>query len=367
MMIQSDAECGEHIDRISSLPCNIIETILEYMPVEDIIKTSILSRKWRYRWTSVQRLEFTNNFFEKSKHFEICSIITEVLFLHNGSIHDFILHIPPNYSIKMQCLGKWLLFLSRKDIKEIQLASLQIDPPQVPSHIFSCQDLTYLHVQGFRLPIAPNFSGFKNLTFLYLFDVIFESDTCEKMVSGCPLLRALTVSNCSGFEHINVSSPVLQYLLIECDQVMKSICLKKAKDLVNLTLWGYRLEDNFEGDWVSDFMKSLQKIEKLHLGGGYIQSKSDAVGPQMVLRGFEFNKCCFSRLQIVNITVGTAYKCALSLIRFVLAKSSSLEILNFKVGFGLNQLSTRSISRISRNLLRMKRASSRAEVKLVRH
>ncbi|MFS7906837.1 putative F-box domain, leucine-rich repeat domain superfamily, F-box-like domain superfamily [Helianthus anomalus] len=40
-------------DRISNLPQELIELILEKLTVQDAAKTSILSKTWRHRWTLV--------------------------------------------------------------------------------------------------------------------------------------------------------------------------------------------------------------------------------------------------------------------------------------------------------------------------
>lgn len=77
------------------------------------------------------------------------------------------------------------------------------------------------------------------------------------------------------------------------------------------------------------------------------------------------NSCCLSQLRKVNIRVGTAYEHALDLIRFLLANSPSLEILTFMVGFCRKQLATPTLFRISQDLLQMRRASERAEVKFL--
>jgi hypothetical protein len=81
------------------------------------------------------------------------------------------------------------------------------------------------------------------------------------------------------------------------------------------------------------------------------------------LEELEHNSCCFSQLLTVNIRVGTTdFKHAMSLIRFILANSSSLKTLAFKVDFGHEKLDPAVELSISRNLLLMERASQRARI-----
>jgi hypothetical protein len=65
----------------------------------------------------------------------------------------------------------------------------------------------------------------------------------------------------------------------------------------------------------------------------------------------------------MNIRVGTTdFKHAMSLIWFILAKSSSLKIIAFKVDFGHKKLDPAVLLSISQNLLPMERASQKARV-----
>ncbi|XP_020206135.1 F-box/FBD/LRR-repeat protein At1g13570 isoform X2 [Cajanus cajan] len=408
----------DNTDRISDLPRNVIDNILRYLSIDDLVKTSILSRKWRYMWASVPQLEFDNDFFltcECVEGIESSSIITEILLLHSGPLHKFTVHFSSEdfISVENVCINKWILFLSRKGVKVLELENLQEKPYQIPSHIFSCHDLTHIHLSNFELPPVLNFCGFKSLVDLHLFDIIFKSGVLESLVSGCPILVKLTVSYCSGYERIYVSSPALKSLHIEDDKVIKSICLKQAQNLTSLTLLADGPGDNIDRDWVTDLLKDLSKLKRISLGTGYIEILSPGVGinlpvllkdvkhlelngvkliearellfigyvlesssnleelviknnsedveTQLIFRDFDCAN--FIKLQTVNITVKTLYEPALDFIRFVLASSPALEILTFKVDFGLSDAA--KLLSISSDLLRMERASPRARVKLL--
>lgn len=81
----------------------------------------------------------------------------------------------------------------------------------------------------------------------------------------------LHLSYCSGFEHINVSAPFLQFLQIESDEVIKSIRLKEAQDLILIQLFADGPGDNIDRTWVSDLFEDSPNIERLCLGTSYIK------------------------------------------------------------------------------------------------
>jgi hypothetical protein len=79
----------------------------------------------------------------------------------------------------------------------------------------------------------------------------------------------------------------------------------------------------------------------------------------------ECSRCCLHRLQTVNIYIVYCTQHAMSLIRFILANSTSLETLTFKVGFDSEKLDAPILASISQDLLWMERASPRAHVKFL--
>ncbi|RHN43222.1 putative F-box domain, leucine-rich repeat domain, L domain-containing protein [Medicago truncatula] len=233
------ANCGDHIDRISDLPSNVIDGILEHLNARDLVRTSVLSRKWRYMWITVPRLEFCQDFFCKYKDLEaldVSRIITEVLFLHNGPIYKFILFITSNFlGFKSGYLIRWVMFSSRKGVKNIQLVNDRYYIYRMPSHLFSCQELTHNAL---------------DLSLVHL-----------SLIFGCSLLQELYTVQCSGYECVDLSAPTLTVFRIQCkcNHAIKSICLEKAKNLIDLTLIVYR-------DGISGLNNILPKIQRLTVG-----------------------------------------------------------------------------------------------------
>jgi hypothetical protein len=107
----------------------------------------------------------------------------------------------------------------------------------MPSHVFSCQELTHFWLSGFNVSVPPNFCGLKNLLDLDLQNNTYEFGALESFIYGCPLLKELS---------------------IEIFGDMKSICLEKAKNLIDLQLL-------VNHNSVSGLIKSLPKIQRLTL------------------------------------------------------------------------------------------------------
>ncbi|KAJ0639580.1 putative F-box domain-containing protein [Helianthus annuus] len=87
------------VDRISTLPQPILESILSLLPTEEAARTSILSREWRYKWTTIPNLRFellnttselTSDIACTKKEMDM-NDLHQLLLLHQGPIHEFTL------------------------------------------------------------------------------------------------------------------------------------------------------------------------------------------------------------------------------------------------------------------------------------
>ncbi|KAI9077611.1 hypothetical protein K1719_040448 [Acacia pycnantha] len=197
-----------------------MDSIMKNLPIQDAVKTSILSRNWRYMWNSVPRLEFNATFFgERLKKHEISNAISEVLLQHHGPIHEFILFVPDVYPIRIKCLSMWILFLSRRNMKILKLINQQGDQYEMPSHLFSCKDLIRLELSNFTLRSPPDFViGFKSLVQLHMSYVRIDSATLNALISSCPLLGdgQPNLSRCLWwFDGHGYSLPQLRTVTIE--------------------------------------------------------------------------------------------------------------------------------------------------------
>ncbi|KAF5190329.1 hypothetical protein FRX31_020083 [Thalictrum thalictroides] len=52
-MCSQSEDAIQHRDMISDLPAAILVQILSFLPMEDAVKTGILSKRWDHLWTKV--------------------------------------------------------------------------------------------------------------------------------------------------------------------------------------------------------------------------------------------------------------------------------------------------------------------------
>ncbi|CAN1839662.1 F-box/FBD/LRR-repeat protein At1g13570 [Linum perenne] len=222
-------------DRISSLPDNVREHILQFLPLPDAAKSSLLSSKWYNLWMNLPCLVFDANFcqtVEGSSPDAVTRLMFKlfrVLFLHSGPLKQVTISLPILRNFPQQ-VDQILLFLANN--KRIQALTFNMESGYSPfrnnsfvldkyklsrvlfSSLFS--NLETLRLSCCQLTSASctvSFEVFSKLTVLELRAVEFQK-TCISWSFSCPLLAALTLVNCgckTALPDIVVEAPKLSF------------------------------------------------------------------------------------------------------------------------------------------------------------
>lgn len=99
---------GADEDIISNLPRNLIACILGKMPIQEAVRTSVLSKEWRFYYLYNSQLVYDDQFwkalapffdrgniFSDPKNYSVFDeIVTKYLLLHHGGLEKFEICIP---------------------------------------------------------------------------------------------------------------------------------------------------------------------------------------------------------------------------------------------------------------------------------
>ncbi|XP_021976615.1 F-box/FBD/LRR-repeat protein At1g13570 isoform X1 [Helianthus annuus] len=232
-------------DYITDLPESIIETILTKLPLRDAVRTSVLSSKWRYKWATLTELEFNDTCVSVSHIHssalaaaKLVKFVNQFLLLHDGPINRFTIY--SSYLQRFPYLDQWLLFLSRKDVQELNIGFCQGDWFRAPSCLFSCKKLTALELVRCVLHPPLYFKGFPNLKHLTLQQVHITRDAVENLISSCTLLESLTLLYFDS-RKLTIRAPNLTCLVLEGE--FKDICLENTPMLAVISVAMYINDD----------------------------------------------------------------------------------------------------------------------------
>lgn len=229
------------VDLISDLPANVIEMILMNIGIKDAVGTSLLSRIWRYRWTTIPNLLFNDNCVEGRSERRFIHFVTYCLLLHEGPINKFFLW--SSFLRSNHVIDQWLLSLSRKNIKELSIELAENEWFRAPSCLFNCLKLTRLDLVRCELNPPPSFEGFLFLKCLSLQQFVMPPGGIQNLISSCPLLETLNLWSSDELE-LTLSAPNLKYLTLEGEY--KEIYLENTPLLVDVIVSTYMNEDTAE-------------------------------------------------------------------------------------------------------------------------
>ncbi|KAK1355626.1 FBD domain-containing protein [Heracleum sosnowskyi] len=313
-------------DRISVLPRNILETILCFLPIQDAVRTSILSRSWRHCWTTIPNLVFDDDISSISFGTSECecnglelmvvkyvSVINKILILHDGPLLKFFLRFPSLCKARVihDYLDQWIPLFSRKGIK--QLTILGYDRWHFTAHNFSSLGLTHLRLANFWFPCIPAFGGM-TYTYLRIIELIGVATT-ENSIFDCPVLEKLTLMVSYGLSHTNFRAPNLKCLHQHYREMISEY---SSAGLENLREYSFRLSGDppimqTETPNVVNVLSSLHKIEKFSIAKYFMRYLAAGGLPKRLSRPLSYLRTlsCFD----INFTCLAEVSCLLCLIR----------------------------------------------------
>ncbi|KAJ0635745.1 putative leucine-rich repeat domain superfamily, F-box-like domain superfamily [Helianthus annuus] len=209
---------AKRLDRITTLPQTIIETIISLLPFEEAARTSILSKEWRYKWTTIPKVEFEDLYhptvklpgeeIDQNRHsrieiarrnmampFKLFYAIQQVLLLRQGPILEFTLSIYAHRSCFE--IDQIILHLSRNHtVKKLKFHFKDFNSCMycLPVSFFSLHHLTDLDLEFCGIYHKPIFNGFSSLTSLSLRRIGISQKSLLHLLSKCPSLKSFSLS-----------------------------------------------------------------------------------------------------------------------------------------------------------------------------
>ncbi|XP_060194958.1 F-box/FBD/LRR-repeat protein At2g26030-like [Lycium barbarum] len=184
--ISSNLTVTETLDRISQLPDLLLVEILSLLPTKDAFTTCILSKRWRYLWTSIHNFSFTcRNYRENFAPF------VDYVLAHSVSskIKKFELDYSQEFKYYSQ-LSQWLIFAVKRKAEDAVLwSSPFIKTCALPESFYTCSTLITLALGRFNFDNVV--IAWKSLKSIKLGNLFLDNDIIAKLLSGCPALETM--------------------------------------------------------------------------------------------------------------------------------------------------------------------------------
>ncbi|XP_030476364.1 putative F-box protein At1g49610 [Syzygium oleosum] len=206
-------------DHINALPDHVITGIFSYLPFKDVVKTSALSRRWRYAWaTATPHLEF-DGFWHRNREASpsgFPSLVDSVLRqCTSPAVKKFhISHFKYNMANRPK-LDHWLRAAEERRVEDLRvwlITSLR-SPYVLPQFLFCSNWLVRLEVSLCCFPLGTAIM-WPRLNVLSMVQVKLSDDILERIFRGSPVLESLELRGCWGMKNIVIDSTSVKDLLL---------------------------------------------------------------------------------------------------------------------------------------------------------
>ncbi|KAJ1688811.1 hypothetical protein LUZ63_012966 [Rhynchospora breviuscula] len=227
---------SDRIDRINSLPDDVLAHVLSFLSTRDAVRTCVLSKRWRNTWTIMPVLNFYFDEFptelvsEDDDDDDINENIKEEL-RFDLFVCSVLENRGPSHVDTIKFTGEFMDHFCEPSMRWFHRAALlmpqvisamipyfELEELNLPDSLFSCASLEILELihcpYNGKAYLKQNLIALTSLKTLMLVNLIIDDDFAQKLLLGCPVLENLQLFNCELFIS-DISSNVLNELILD--------------------------------------------------------------------------------------------------------------------------------------------------------
>ncbi|CAL5414471.1 unnamed protein product [Camellia sinensis] len=187
----------EDKDRISSLPDSILHEILSSMDdLASAIQTCVLSKRWRYVWTSLPNLRFDFDQLDEVRMSRFKRFVNQVLSLRDNNSNVYRFYFSSGYLVDPCLFKKCISYAVRHNVQQLHLNAFELK-------LANCGNNSMLLDKPLRFPALKtlhlNRFGHDSANFI------------TQTVGNCPNLETL-ILDCLYLNCFNITAPKLRKL-----------------------------------------------------------------------------------------------------------------------------------------------------------
>ncbi|KAJ0435451.1 putative F-box domain, leucine-rich repeat domain superfamily, F-box-like domain superfamily [Helianthus annuus] len=200
---------SKNVDRLSGLPDDIISHILSLMATKFAVRTSVLSKRWRYSWKLITNLDFnyTPTILGVSSFVGFVDHVMELC--KTRQLQSFRIHFS-SCSVQNSKVSNWIDQAVRLNVHELDIHVIK--QLELPLSLFTCETLTKLRLDStvWKCPCQVTLPCLKTLDIIVYTNPLVSA---FKLISGCPVLESLYLKvGYVGFVHYTFNIPTLKRL-----------------------------------------------------------------------------------------------------------------------------------------------------------
>ncbi|KAG5516754.1 hypothetical protein RHGRI_037481 [Rhododendron griersonianum] len=207
-------------DLITALPDSVLGHVLSFLPIEDAIRSQILSKRWQYLWTYSTSLVFRDSNSSDKSVSDFVTFVDRTLVLCACSKLTKLgvqFAYEPDYAFNVNL---WTRFAAGRGAEELQLDLVDYSGDFGEDDYYLIPELLYTNssfkaLQFSECKVMPKgVVCWHSLKKLSIGRAELSEDVIQKILAGSPVLEILELNYCYGFNRVHVSDASLKKLIL---------------------------------------------------------------------------------------------------------------------------------------------------------
>ncbi|XP_062014483.1 F-box/FBD/LRR-repeat protein At1g78750-like [Rosa rugosa] len=285
-------------DRISALPDSVLCHILAFLETKSVVRTRVLSTRWKNIWATVPNLVFYHLPHSITANF--VAFVNRILFFRDSSsaIQKFHLHFTSCHAEDFIHIDSWIRTAIMCHVVEMYLYvdSYDCELFELPESLFTCKTLKVLTLKSNFITNIPTSGCFPNLKFLrYTVDYQAPKDSSISL----PELKTLNVSLTSTCDfreasNFSINAPKLEKLDL-MEGVLSNFILENTKSLVKANIHIYFHDDDEQdasANCATKFLAGISSVQYMSLSSHFFQACSPPAFDNLRKLKLILHHCC---------------------------------------------------------------------------
>ncbi|KAL6652719.1 hypothetical protein ACP70R_011644 [Stipagrostis hirtigluma subsp. patula] len=282
-------------DRLSALPDGLLHRVLSFLPAQEVVHTTVLSKRWKDLWRSVPAINLNiRDFYTRASSDDSLEKTSEKM--EDFTYNLLLLHKAPSldaFRLRLDSASQdWRRHVDRWIRCAINDNPLVLDV-----------DLTLLS-GVYHLPHLGVGSSPCRLKMLRLVAVSLDKSFAEGLRSGCPNLEDLELYRCE-FRFRRIQSNTLKNLVVcDCEKSTGDILVIRAPRLVSYRIICHYSYTGFTLDGVTlDAGTSLARAS-VELSFGQLSPRTEAMVLGSLYNVTSLELYCFQAMAVLDNELG---------------------------------------------------------------
>ncbi|GKV34439.1 hypothetical protein SLEP1_g42814 [Rubroshorea leprosula] len=219
------------MESFSRLPDELLLHILSFLSFKEAVRTSVLSKRWRYLYASLSKLDlhFRQFAFKEAGQIDLMNVVDRIFFYRDRCpIDKFKFRWLKSEALDPLRLEGWIKAVMWHGVRNLQIRfdPIELKELLLPTSLFTSKTLVDLKLSytgalnmesggsGLELPAHVFLPSLK---FLHLRNVTFSNvDSWNRLFSNCPVLEDLYFFFNNGRCKFTITHPKLKMLTLQC-------------------------------------------------------------------------------------------------------------------------------------------------------